>query len=229
MLGNNTSHENQAILQTQASDEPFDIIFLDVWSPGDGVLSKDGKHKSVTMTDCLTGFTDFAFTNESNGFNAEDMAELVLQNFFVRRGMPRMVVVDADGLFAGVFRAMCQALLIPCEAVSRENHKANTCERFHRLLNKVQRINTSDTGTQFRWKQAVAFASYAWNAAPIDGTDLPRCVVAVGRDFPFPIDVNTATARTLGPSASQQALEFFDARFPLLQKQRELLNLFSTS
>jgi hypothetical protein len=55
------------------------------------------------MTDCLTGFTDFAFTNENNGFNAEDMAELVLQNFFVRRGMPRMVVVDADGLFAGVF------------------------------------------------------------------------------------------------------------------------------
>jgi hypothetical protein len=120
-----------------------------------------------------------------------------------------MVVVDADGLFAGVFRPMCEALLIPCEEASRENHEANSCERFHRLLNKVQRINTSNTGTQFRWKQAVAFASYAWNAAP--GTDLPRCVVAVGRDFPFPIAVNTATARTLGPSASQQALEFFDA------------------
>jgi hypothetical protein len=138
-----------------------------------------------------------------------------------------MVVVDADGLFAGVFRAMCEALLIPCEAVARENHKANTCEQFRRLLNKVQRINTSDTGTQFRWKQAVAFASYAWNAAPIDGTDLPRCVVAVGKDFPFPIDVNTATARTLGPSASQQAVEIFDARFPLSQKQRELLDLLN--
>jgi len=87
--------------------------------------------------------------------------------------MPRMVVVNANGLFAGVFRAMCEALLIPCEAVSRENHKANTCEQFHRLLNKVQRSNTSDTSTQFCWKQAVAFASYAWNAAPIDGTDLP--------------------------------------------------------
>jgi hypothetical protein len=122
---------------------------------------------------------------------------------------------------------MCEALLIPCEAVSRENHKANTCERFHRLLNKVQRSNTSDTGTQFCWKQAVAFASYAWNAAPIDRTDLPRCVVAVRKDFPFPIDVNTATARTLGPSASQQALEFFEARFPLLQKQRELLDLLN--
>ena len=95
----------KTILQTQASDEPFDIIFLDVWSPDKGVLSKDGKHKSATMTDCLTGFTDFAFTNENKGFNAEDMAKLVLQNFFVRRGMPRMVVVDADGLFAGVFRA----------------------------------------------------------------------------------------------------------------------------
>ena len=75
------------------------------------------------MTDCLTGFTDFTFTNESNGFNAEDMAELVLQNFFVQRGMPRMVVVEADGLLAGVFRAMCEALLIPCEAVSRENQR----------------------------------------------------------------------------------------------------------
>jgi hypothetical protein len=79
MLGNNTLHENEAILQSKASDESFDIIFLDVWSPGDGVLSKDGKHKSVTMTDCLTGFTNFAFTNESKGFNAEDTAELVFK------------------------------------------------------------------------------------------------------------------------------------------------------
>jgi len=94
MLGNYTSHESQAILQTQeASNEPFDIIFLDVWSPSDGFLSKDGKLKSVTMTDCLTGFTDLAFTNENNGFfNAKAIAELVLQNFFVRRGIPRMVV-----------------------------------------------------------------------------------------------------------------------------------------
>jgi len=30
------------------------------------------------MTDCLTGFTDFAFANENKGFNAEDMAKLVL-------------------------------------------------------------------------------------------------------------------------------------------------------
>jgi len=33
-------------------------------------------------------------------------------------------------------------------------------------------------------------AGYAWNSAPIDGTDILRSVAAVGRPFLFPIDIS---------------------------------------
>jgi hypothetical protein len=89
-------------------------------------------------------------------------------------GLPRLVIVDADSLFAGLFKQLFQLLLIPVDAVSRENHKAVRNERFHRYLNKVQRVNTADVDSLFRWKQGVLFSLYTCNAAPIDGTDLPR-------------------------------------------------------
>ena len=32
-------------------------------------------------------------------------------------------------------------------------------------------------------------SQYTWNSAPIDDTDIPRCVAAIGREFRFPLDV----------------------------------------
>ena len=36
--------------------------------------------------------------------------------------------------------------------------------------------------------EAILLFLYAWNSAPIPGTDLSRCFVALGREFQFPID-----------------------------------------
>jgi hypothetical protein len=81
----------------------------------------------------------------------------------------------------------------------------------------VQRINSL-----FRWKQGVLFSLYAWNAEPIDGTDLPRSLVAMDRDFHFPIDLCLATARD-SASEGEAALRHFESASPLLYKQRQLL------
>jgi hypothetical protein len=56
-------------------------------------------------------------------------------------------------------------------------------------MTKVQRINTSDTGSLFRWQQEALFALYSWNASPIDVTDISRSLVAIGREFPFPTNI----------------------------------------
>ena len=53
-----------------------------------------------------------------------------------------MIVVDADGLFSGMFKKTFQeTLLIPVHSFSRGNHKAIINVGFHRYLNKVQKIN----------------------------------------------------------------------------------------
>ncbi len=36
--------------------------------------------------------------------------------------------------------------------------------------------------------EAILLLLYGWNSAPIPGTDLLRCFVALGREFQFPID-----------------------------------------
>ena len=36
--------------------------------------------------------------------------------------------------------------------------------------------------------EAILLLLYAWNSAPIPGTDLSGCFVALGQEFQFPID-----------------------------------------
>jgi hypothetical protein len=39
--------------------------------------------------------------------------------------------------------------------------------------------------------EAILLLLYAWNSCPIPGTDISRSLVAVGREFTFPIDYST--------------------------------------
>jgi hypothetical protein len=110
---------------------------------------------------------------------AEVLADVTFSQFFCVFGLPRIIVVDADSKFCGIFTKTFENLGIHVEVVLRENHKAVRNERFHRYLNRVQQINTTETGSFFQWKQGVTFALDGWNAGPIDGTDIPRSVGAI--------------------------------------------------
>ena len=222
-LANNASHEAQMRLYALPCDTPFDVVFLDVWSPGE-VTEKDGSRKILTMLDCMTGFA--AGTTLMDEVTSEVLAVKAFTAFFVSYGLPRLIIVDADGLFQSVFVELFRLLHIPVEAVSRENHKAVRNERFHRYLNKVETINTADKESFHQWLQGVLFALYAWNAGPIDGTDVPRSYAAIGREFPFPIDLSPDTPTDVTGDADS-ALDHCDAATPLLYKQRRLLNVLN--
>jgi hypothetical protein len=47
------SHEAQMHLHAFTCDEPFSMIFLDMWKPGD-VPEKDGTREVLTMMDGMT-------------------------------------------------------------------------------------------------------------------------------------------------------------------------------
>jgi hypothetical protein len=117
--------------------------------------------------------------------------------------------------------------MVEFHAVSRGNHKAVLSERFHRYLNKVQKIHAVDCETIDDWLLGIGFALYGWNASPVDGTDIPRCFAAMGRDFPFPLEVrlNRPVPRVNNSNQGELVSEHVDAVFPLLAKQRELLKI----
>jgi hypothetical protein len=118
------------------------------------MLDKYGNDKVLTFIDCMTEFAMATFLSQGDidAYYCGRSAET---------GLPRLVIVDADSLFAGLSKQLFQLLRIPVDAVSMENHKAVRNERFHRYLNRVQRINTADVNSLFRWKQGVLFSLYA--------------------------------------------------------------------
>ena len=53
-------------------------------------------------------------------------------NFFFPFGLTKMIIVDADGLFDGMFKKNFQETLpIPVHEIARGNHKAVINEGFH--------------------------------------------------------------------------------------------------
>jgi hypothetical protein len=53
-LANAASHESQLLLHTLACDEPFDVVHLDIWSPGD-ICDKEGNIEVLTFLEAMTG------------------------------------------------------------------------------------------------------------------------------------------------------------------------------
>ena len=119
--------------------------------------------------------------------------------------MVAVVVVDADSKFLHLFKNMCQQLDFIFWPLSRGNHKGNSVEKYHRLLNKTQTIVGADMGTHFSFIENSKTSQYAWNSAPIDDTDIPRSLAAVGRHFKFPMDVKLSPTPTLN-DADESAL-----------------------
>ena len=107
----------------------------------------------------------------------------------LRFGMCAVVVLDDGSPFKGVFKEMCDILHIKYWVLGRSNHKGLSVERFHRFVNKVERIAGTDRGTHNGFIRTAITAQFAWNSAPIDGTDAVRSLAAVGREFRYPLDV----------------------------------------
>ena len=78
----------------------------------------------------MTGFGIGAATGMKE-ITSDQAARWDFGNFFVPFGLPKTIVVDADGFFAGTFKKTFQkTLTIPVHAATRVNHKAIINEGF---------------------------------------------------------------------------------------------------
>ena len=221
---NVANHEAQQQLQTFQADEPFDVIALDVWHPGKAATIKKGNSSHVvTCVEAMTGFAAAAFVD---ALDSETMTKAAFTSFFITHGLPKLVIIDSGSEFAGALQTLCGSIGLPHYTVSKENHKAILCERFHRYLNKVQKIHAANCETFQDFMFGTIFAVYAWNSAPVDGTNVVRSYAAIGREFPFPIDFEREPIVARNHEAQgQQTLEHIDSAFPLWRQQQAILKL----
>ncbi len=61
-------------------------------------------------------------------------------------------------------------------------------KRVNQFLNKGLKIMTNERESVRIAMEAILLLLYAWNIAPIPGTDLSCSFVALGREFQFPIN-----------------------------------------
>ena len=236
VLANNTSHKAQRILKGIETAEPFDIMAFDVWYPGTvteadiaqkGMSKPKRSKKKGNGQALLTGVcttTAFAGVALLQDINSNDVQEAVFAQFFIPNGFPRKVLIDEGSEFKGKLVKLFEFLEIPFEVVSPEEHQGILCERFHRYLNKVARIQGLDNENHEEFYLSGLFATYGWNSAPIDGTNIQRSFAAKARTFRFPIDTTLDEEPTVGNPAIRATQHVTDV-FPLWRQQNAVLQI----
>jgi hypothetical protein len=154
------------------------------------------------------------------------IARAAFLSFFMPNGLPKLVIVDAGSEFAGALTEMCTSIGVPFHRVANGNHKAILNERFHRYLNKVQKIHQTDCKYLDQWVMELFFALYGWNASPVDGTNITRSLAAKGREFHFPIDLAETPPKGFeGTDTTEWLLQHIECAFPLWDRQKRLLKI----
>ena len=72
---------------------------------------------------------------------------------------------------------------------AERNHKTVGVKRFQKFLNHNAKIIIAARQTYKCFVEIAFISAYAWNAMPIDGTDIIRSIPDIGRPLKFPMDI----------------------------------------
>ena len=172
---------------------PFFILHIDLWQPG---KTEERFSGSTHLLAAMCDLTGFIVCHPVSNTTSDDLARVFMEEVLLKVGLCGLVVVDAASAFLSNFKDMCDALGLRFHQAARGNHKAVSVERFFRYLNKAVAIAANDRNTNQVFVETAHCAAYAWNSSCIDGTDIVRSVVAVGREFKFPLDITLHEAPT---------------------------------
>ena len=135
---------------------------------------------TLQLMNTMCDLTQFVLSILVNEVTSEILGKLFMEQVVFTFGIVAVVVVNADSKFLHLFEEICKAIGFKFWPLSRSNHKGNSVEKYHRFLNKTQTIVGQDQDSHHSFTENSKTSQYAWNSAPIDDTDIPRCLAAVG-------------------------------------------------
>ena len=185
-LANRTKSKSSELIYNFPIEAPFLVMFFDAYSAG----KYSGFEGSEAYLIACCGMCSFACMEPVSHATAESFASAIMK-IQLRFGLCHTIVIDKDSKFLSVFRESMDLLKINFHMLSGDNHNPMLVERINRYLNKGLRIMTNERGTVRVAMECILLLLYAWNSCPIPGTDISRSLVAVGREFQFPIDYST--------------------------------------
>jgi hypothetical protein len=167
--------------------------------------------------------TSFSICEPTLEQTAEAFAA-ALMKIWLRFGFSHTIVVDKASAFLGVFAATASLLNINIHVLSGENHDPMIVERVNRFLNDCLTIFCTERGTNRVALEGILMALYAWNSAPVIGTDMSRSLLVVGREFQFPIDFSADKHHIL-TSNPTKTMAYATSQATLLKHGREIAQM----
>eukprot|EP00957_Ditylum_brightwellii_P201133 15324196-Ditylum_brightwellii.AAC.1 len=107
---------------------------------------------------------------------------------------------------------------------SKGNHNAVMVERFNVFLNSSLTAFTNDRQTNRSFVDGAHLSVYAWNLAPVVGTDISRSLLVVGREYSFPIDYTSRSELSFNVTPSD-AMSYANEMLNLLHKCRFIFKM----
>ena len=215
-LANGSSRRCRELVYSFPIDAPFKVLHVDIYQAGSNTSFAGSTHYLIAAC----GMTTFAVMESCPTANSTVFASSIMK-IMLRFGLCHTIVLDKDSKFFSVFRQSIDLLKINCHVLSGDNHNPMIIERINRYLNKGLTILCNERDSVRVAEEAILLLLYAWNSAPIPGTDLSRSLVALGREFSFPIDYSAAKHFELTSSTSS-VTSFAKDQAILLEASRKI-------
>jgi hypothetical protein len=173
----------------------------------------------------LDGMTGYVVSEPllSTQMNAAGFAKAIMK-ISLANGLAHTIVIDKDSKFCGVFVETMKLLQINLHTASGGNHDPILTERFHVFLNKSLTLFCNERDSIRTAPEGIQLCCYAWNSAPVTGTDLSRSLIVTGREFRFPIEYTPSKAVNLNPSTNS-VNNFAKTQEKILSKSREIFKI----
>jgi hypothetical protein len=185
-LANPTHLKSAKLVYHFPIEAPMMVLHIDGYSAWKQI-SFEG---SETYLIACCGMCTFSAMEPIINPSANTFASAIMK-IIMQYGFCHTVVLNKDSKFFGVCRESIDLLKINCHVLSGGNHDPMLVERINCYLNKGLKIMVNKQDSPCIALKAILLLIYAWNSCPVPGTNISRSLVAVGREFQFPIDFSS--------------------------------------
>ena len=103
------------------------------------------------------------------------------------------MIIDDSFNFESILTSVFVYLNITVYLLAKWNAKSLSVKRFHRILDKITTTTSEDRGRQqSNFTAVAAVTTFIMKIATFDNTNVVQSIVAIGRPFSFPLDIELA-------------------------------------
>jgi hypothetical protein len=202
-------------------DQPWVVLHADVYTIG----TEQGFSGEKSFMNVLWGMCTFCAIEglNANDINSQGFSKAIME-ICLTLGLPHTIVVDKGSKFRKTLEDTMNLLGVKLHVASGGNHDPVLTEWFHIFTNKSLSLFCNERDSIRVAAKGLQLCKYAWNLAPVVGTDISRSLIWVGWEFKFPIEY-TANPHVNLPFESSSTISFAQVQQTVLSQSREIFHI----